>query len=107
MVILVLYEQFSGKILFKFLTPILSPLPNMMHLVCTFPIMRNDLMRLIAVEKVQNYEKIVSYKSKTFLKMADGKMHIPHPTPLDPPLAISYRNHQKIQAYFSHLAPLV
>ena len=34
-------------------------------------------------------------------------MHIPHPTPLDSPLAISYRNHQKNLAYFSHLAPLV
>ena len=35
-------------------------------------------------------------------------MHTPHPTPLDPPLAISYvRNHQKSLAYFSHLAPLV
>ena len=33
-------------------------------------------------------------------------MHTPHPTPMDPPLAISYRNHQKILAYFSHLAPL-
>ena len=27
--------------------------------------------------------------------------------PLDPLLAISYRNHQKSLAYFSHLAPLV
>ena len=43
------------------------------------------------------------YTSKTFLKMADGRMHIPHPTPLDSPLAISYRNHQKNLAYFSHL----
>ena len=34
-------------------------------------------------------------------------MHIPHPTPLDSPLAISYRNHPKNLAYFSHLAPLV
>ena len=39
--------------------------------------------------------------------MAGGRMHIPHPTPLDSPLAISYRNHQKNLAYFSHLAPLV
>ena len=41
--------------------------------------------------------------------MAGGRMHllhIPHPTPLDSPLAISYRNHQKYLAYFSHLAPL-
>ena len=68
---------------------------------------RLRVTRLIVIEKVQNYEKIVSYTSKTFLKMADEKMHIPHPTSLDPPLAISYRNHQKISAYFSHLEPLV
>ena len=30
-------------------------------------------------------------------------MHTPHPTPLDSLLAISYRNHQKNLAYFSHL----
>ena len=47
------------------------------------------------------------YASKTFLKMAGGKMHTSHPTPLDPPLALSYRNHQKSLAYFSHLTPLV
>ena len=45
--------------------------------------------------------------SKIFLKMAGGRMHIPHPTPLDPPLVISYRNHQKSLAYYSHLAPLI
>ena len=39
--------------------------------------------------------------------MAGGRMHIPHPTPLDSPLAISYKNHQKNLAYFSHVAPLV
>ena len=38
--------------------------------------------------------------------MTDGRMHTPHPRPLDPPLAISYRNYQKSLAYFSHLAPL-
>ena len=47
------------------------------------------------------------YASKTFSKMADVSMHIPHPTPLNPPRAISYRNHQKNLAYFSYLAPLV
>ena len=31
----------------------------------------------------------------------------PHPTPLDLPLSISYKNHPKNLAYFSHLAPLV
>ena len=44
--------------------------------------------------------------SKTLLKIAGGKMH-PHLTPLDPPLAVSYRNDQKSLVYFSHLAPLI
>ena len=43
----------------------------------------------MAIEKVQNYEKIVSYTLKTFLKMSNGKMHIPHPTPLDTLLVIT------------------
>ena len=47
------------------------------------------------------------YASKTFLKMAGGRKHVSHPTPLDSPLTISYRNHQKNLEYFSHLAPLV
>ena len=47
------------------------------------------------------------YTSKTFLRMAGGRMHIPHPTPLDSLLAISYRIHQKNVAYFNHLAPLL
>ena len=47
------------------------------------------------------------YTSKTFSKMAGGRRHTPHTTSLDPPLAISYRNHQKGLAYFSHLEPLI
>ena len=47
------------------------------------------------------------YTSKTLLKMAGGRMHIPHPSPRDPLMAISYRNHQKSLAYFNHLAPLI
>ena len=47
------------------------------------------------------------YASKIFLKMVVGRMHTPHPIPLDPPLAISYGNHQKSLAHFSHLVPLV
>ena len=47
------------------------------------------------------------YSSKKFLKMAGGRMHTPHSTSLDPPMAISYRNHSKSVAYFSHLAPLL
>ena len=47
------------------------------------------------------------YASKSFLKMAGGRMHTSHPTSLDPPLAISCRNHQKSLVYFSHLASLI
>ena len=47
------------------------------------------------------------YICKTFSKMARGRGHTPHPTPLHPPLDISYKNHLKSLAYFSHLAPLV
>ena len=47
------------------------------------------------------------YTSKPFLKMAGGRMHTPHLNPLDPSLAKSYKNHQKILTYFSHFAPLV
>ena len=39
------------------------------------------------------------YASKAFLKMTGGRMHTPHPTPLYPPLAISYRNYQKSLGY--------
>ena len=47
------------------------------------------------------------YISKTFLSMVGRRMHTPHPIPLDLPLAIIYRNHQKSVVHFSHLAPLV
>ena len=56
---------------------------------------------LLLLKRFEIIEKL--YASKTFLKMAGGRMH----TPQDPPLAISYRNHQKSLAYFSYLAPLV
>ena len=43
-----------------------------------------------------------------FLKMAGGSLHIPHPTPLDPPLAIKLQRPSKESGInFSHLAPLV
>ena len=35
------------------------------------------------------------YTSIMFLKMAGRRMHTPHPTLLDPHLAIHYRNHQR------------
>ena len=43
------------------------------------------------------------HASKTFIKMSGGRMHTPDPTLL----AISYKNHQKSLAYFSHMAPLI
>ena len=67
--------------------------------------MRGYGVRRIAIEEARNYGKNVYIK--TFSKMAGGEMHISHPIPLDPPLAISYKNHQKSLAYFSHLAPLI
>ena len=33
------------------------------------------------------------YTSKTFLKMAGGRMHTPHATPLDLPLAVNRDGH--------------
>ena len=39
--------------------------------------------------------------------MAGGRMDTPHPTPLDPPLVISYKSHRKSLVYFSHLARLI
>ena len=47
------------------------------------------------------------YTSKTFSQTAGGRRHTPHPTPLGPLLAISYKNHKKNLAYFSHMAPLI
>ena len=41
------------------------------------------------------------YASKTFLKMAGGRMYTPgpHSTFVDPPLAISCKNHRKSLAF--------
>ena len=70
-----------------------------MHFVSTFSIMLAYDERLIPVEEVRNYGKLYRPTSKAFLKMTDGRIHTPHSTPLDPPLAISYRNHQKSLAF--------
>ena len=45
-------------------------------------------------------EKLYASKAK-FLKMAGGRMHAPHPTPLYPPLAISYRTSKEPGIYQS------
>ena len=60
MAIFVLLEYLSGKFCINFLTLILSASPNMMHFIRTFLVMRaQGLKRLIAIEKAQNYGKIV------------------------------------------------
>ena len=82
----------------NFLTLILSASPNM-HFVRTFSIMRAYGVRLIAIKEARNYRKIV------FSKMDGGRIQIPLILLLDPPLAISYKNHLSL-AYFSHLAVL-
>ena len=66
-------------------------------------------LRRIDVLKAKMFEIMEKfYTSITFLIMASGTVGgcIPYPSsyPLDPSLAISYRNHQKSLAYFSHLA---
>ena len=55
--ILVLFEQFLSKFCLNFLPLILilSVSPNILHFVRTFSIMRALGMRLIVIEKVQNY----------------------------------------------------
>ena len=48
------------------------------------------------------------YTSKTFPKgLVGGGIPLILPPPLGPPLAISYKNHQKSLAYFSHMAPFI
>ena len=59
---------------------------------------------LIAIKEVRNYRKIVCIKN--IIENGWWKDVYPSSYPLDSPLAVSYRNHQKNLAYFSHLAPL-
>ena len=68
----------------------------MMHFVRTFSIMHAYGVKLMALslslsKTLEIMEKL--YTSKTFSKMAGERMHTSHPTPLDPPLAICYKNH--------------
>ena len=62
-VILVLFEQFLRKFCLKFWPLNLSVSPNITHFVRTFSIMRALGVRLIVIEKVQNYGKIVFIKN--------------------------------------------
>ena len=59
----VLFEQILGKFCLKFLPLILSVAPNMMHFVCTFWNMRAQGVRIIVIEKVRNYGKVVFIKN--------------------------------------------
>ena len=77
----------------------------MLNFVGTFLIMRAQGVRFIAIEEVRNYGKIVYIKS--IFENGWWEDAYPSSYPLDLPLAISYRNHQKSLTYFSHLAPLV
>ena len=72
----------------------------MIHFVRAFLIMRADV-RLIAIEEVRNYGKILYIKN--IFENGWWGMHTPHPTSIDPPMVISYRYH----TYFSHLAALI
>ena len=91
MVILVLFEQFSGKFCLKFLTLILSALPNMMHLARTFSIKRAIGVRLMT----KLLKNCIHQKHFQKWLLGESILHTPYPIPLDPPLAISYRNHQE------------
>ena len=58
-------------------------------------------LRLSDIDEVQNYGKIVYIKSIFENGWWEDAYSLgPHPTPLDPPLAISQENHQKSLANF-------
>ena len=77
----------------------------MMYFARTFLNMRAYGVRVIAIEEFVNYEKIVSIEN--IFENGWRKDAYPSSYPLDPHLAISYRNHHMSLAYFSHLAPSV
>ena len=91
--ILVLFEQFLGKLCLNFLPLNLSVSPNVMHFVRTFSIMRALGVRLVVVEKLQNYEKFLFIK--TSLKMAGGgdvSLTPPGSAPVRTDNNVSYHN---------------
>ena len=63
MAILVVFEYFSRKLWLNFLTLILSTSPNMIHFVRIFLVMRAQDVKLIAIEEVRNYRRIVCIKN--------------------------------------------
>ena len=76
-----------------------------MHSIRTYLIMRAQGVRLFAIEEVRNYGKSACMKS--FFENGWWEDAYPSFYPLDPSLVISYGNHQKSLAYFSHLASLI
>ena len=88
--ILILFEQFLGKFCLNFLPLNLSVAPNMMHFVRTFPIMRALSVRLIVMENVRKYGKIVFIKNMFENGWWRGCIpHIPLDSPLPTPITIS------------------
>ena len=75
MAILVLFEQLSRKFCLIFLSLILNASPNMMHFVRTFSITcaLDVRLRIMLSKRFEIMEKLCT--SKTFLKMAGGRMH--------------------------------
>ena len=62
-------------------------------------------LRLIAIEDVRNYGKIVYIKN--IFENSWWEDTYPSSYPPESTQAISYRNHEKSLAYFSYLAPLI
>ena len=97
-----LFEQFSGKFCLNFFDPNSERFakffdPNSERFAILFAHFRLCMLS----KRFKIMEKL--HTSKTFSKLAGGRMHTPHPNPLDPPVVISYRNHQKSLVYFIHL----
>ena len=67
--------------------------------------MRAEDLYLSLLRRFEIMKKL--YTSKTFLKMAGGRIHTFHSNPLGTLLALIYGNHQKNLAYFCLLAQLI
>ena len=111
MAISVPFESFSRKFCLNFLTLRCNSECFAKYDACCahifdYACLRPKDVRLIPPRKRFEIMKKL-HTSKTFLKIAGGRMHTPHPNPLDPPLAISCRNHQKSLAYFGNFAPII
>ena len=63
MVFLVLFVQFSRKILSKCFTPNFKPFTRMMHFGRTFRFMLGIGVRIFVIEEYQSYGKIVFIKN--------------------------------------------